>query len=84
MRVTPAPMFFTAAEMTTLAFALSGCGQDEARGARTGSFESIPQSRTFNFRWITPGEASASNLEATPDASQEYSGQPIRFKRNTP
>ena len=53
-------------------------------GARTGSFEGMPQSRALNVRWITPGETSASNLDATPDASQEYSGQPIRFKRSTP
>lgn len=53
-------------------------------GARNGSYEGMPQRRTFNVRWITPGEANASNLDAPPDASQEYSGQPIRFKRDTP
>jgi hypothetical protein len=84
MRVTPTPMFFAAAEMTTLAFALSGWGKDRERAARTGNFAGIFQSRTLNGRWIAPGETSASNLDATPDASQEYSGQPIRFKRNTP
>jgi alpha-D-xyloside xylohydrolase len=53
-------------------------------GVRNGAFEGMPQTRTFNVRWITPGETNASNLDAPPDASQKYSGQPIRFKRDTP
>ena len=52
-------------------------------GARSGSFEGMPSTRTINVRWITPGEANASNLDAPPDVTQEYSGQPIRFKRET-
>jgi alpha-D-xyloside xylohydrolase len=52
-------------------------------GARTGSYEGMPQTRTLNVRWITPGEANAANLDSPPDATSEYSGQPIRFKRET-
>jgi alpha-D-xyloside xylohydrolase len=48
-------------------------------GARNGSFAGLVAKRTFNVRWISPGEAEAANLDAAPDASQEYSGQPIRF-----
>ncbi|MEO8180373.1 MAG: TIM-barrel domain-containing protein [Deltaproteobacteria bacterium] len=48
-------------------------------GARSGSFPGLVARRTFNVRWISPGEAEAGNLDAAPDASQDYSGQPIRF-----
>jgi alpha-D-xyloside xylohydrolase len=52
-------------------------------GARSGNYEGMPQTRTFNVRWITPGEGNAANLDTAPDATSEYSGQPIRFKRES-
>jgi hypothetical protein len=52
-------------------------------GTRNGSYEGMPQTRTLNVRLITPGEANAANLDTAPDATLEYSGQPIRFKRET-
>ncbi|HVF17081.1 MAG TPA: TIM-barrel domain-containing protein, partial [Steroidobacteraceae bacterium] len=52
-------------------------------GARNGSYEGMPKTRTLNVRWITPGEANAANLDTASDATLEYSGQPIRFKRET-
>jgi alpha-D-xyloside xylohydrolase len=53
-------------------------------GARDGTFPAMPATRTFNVRWITPGERDAANLDAPPDASLEYSGQPILFTRARP
>jgi len=48
-------------------------------GARSGSFPGLVATRTFNVRWISPGEADAANLDAHPDASQVYSGHPLQF-----
>lgn len=66
------------------AFARTPLRYDDASGtltvgARVGSFPGMLATRTLNVRWISPGEAAAGNLDAMPDASQEYSGQPIRF-----
>ena len=52
-------------------------------GARDGTFPGMPEKRVFNVRWIAPGEVDAANLDAAADATLEYSGQPIRFKRET-
>ncbi|HEY5807831.1 MAG TPA: TIM-barrel domain-containing protein [Povalibacter sp.] len=49
-------------------------------GARAGSFPGMVATRTYNVRWITPGEVSASDLDAKPDATLEYSGEPVTFK----
>ncbi len=66
------------------AFARTPIQYDEASGtltigARTGSFPGLIAQRTFGVRWITPGEKDAGNLDVAPDASQVYSGQPLRF-----
>jgi alpha-D-xyloside xylohydrolase len=49
-------------------------------GARSGSFPGMISARTFNVRWIGPGEANAGDLDAAVDESLRYSGQPITFK----
>jgi hypothetical protein len=33
--------------------------------------------RTFDVRWITPGEKQAADFTASPDLSVQYSGQPL-------
>ena len=50
-------------------------------GARSGTYPGMAPTRTFNVRWIAPGETNAANLDAQTDATLEYAGQPIRFKR---
>jgi alpha-D-xyloside xylohydrolase len=52
-------------------------------GARSGTYPGMPEKRTFNVRWIAPGEADAANLDAPADVSLEYSGQLIRFTRES-
>jgi alpha-D-xyloside xylohydrolase len=48
-------------------------------GARSGDFPGMVTTRTFNVRWIAPGEAKAADLDTAPDASLTYSGQPVTF-----
>jgi alpha-D-xyloside xylohydrolase len=48
-------------------------------GARAGNFPSMVSTRTFNVRLISPGETNAADLDTKPDATQEYSGQPVTF-----
>ena len=52
-------------------------------GAPDGTYPGMPATRTFGVRWIAPGEADAANLDAPADATLEYSGKPIRFKRES-
>jgi alpha-D-xyloside xylohydrolase len=49
-------------------------------GRRDGKFPSMAQTRTYHVRWIEPGEANADDLDAAPDATVEYSGQPVTLK----
>ncbi len=68
------------------AFARIPLSYDDAKGTltigeRTGSFDGLVAKRTFNVRWIAPDEKEASNLDAPPDATLEYAGQPIVFQR---
>ena len=44
---------------------------------RTGSYPGMPATRTFNIRWITPGERDAADFDAAPDFSVQYNGQPL-------
>ena len=46
-------------------------------GVRTGSYPGMQATRTFNIRWITPGEQRAADFSAAADLSVEYSGQPL-------
>jgi alpha-D-xyloside xylohydrolase len=48
-------------------------------GERAGHFPGMSSKRTFNVRWISPGEARAADLDARPDQTLEYSGQPVTF-----
>jgi alpha-D-xyloside xylohydrolase len=55
---------------------------DEAKGVLTigrrgGSFPGMPAERTFNVRWIAPGAAKASDLDAAPDKQVRYSGEQV-------
>ncbi len=36
--------------------------------------------RTFRVRWISAAEANAADLDSQPDASLEYSGEPVTFR----
>jgi alpha-D-xyloside xylohydrolase len=49
-------------------------------GARAGAFPGMVATRTFNVRWIAPGESKAADLDTPPDESLPYSGQPVSFK----
>lgn len=49
-------------------------------GERTGNFPGMVSTRTFNVRWISPGEANAADLDTQPDEALAYSGQPVTFK----
>jgi alpha-D-xyloside xylohydrolase len=60
---------------------------DDARGelkigARNGQFPGMVANRTFNVRWIAPGDRRASDFDAKPDASVEYSGSEIVVRKN--
>jgi alpha-D-xyloside xylohydrolase len=46
-------------------------------GVRAGSYPGMPAMRTFNIRWITPGEKRAADFTAAADVSVQYSGQPL-------
>ena len=46
-------------------------------GDRAGSFPGMVEKRTFNVRWIEPGESNAGELDSPPDASVEYTGQSV-------
>jgi alpha-D-xyloside xylohydrolase len=48
-------------------------------GTRSGDFPGMVTTRTFNVRWIAPGEANAADLDTASDASLTYSGQPVTF-----
>jgi alpha-D-xyloside xylohydrolase len=50
-------------------------------GARDGTYPGMPQKRTFAMRWISPGEADAANFDTPADATLEYTGQAIRFRK---
>jgi alpha-D-xyloside xylohydrolase len=68
------------------AFARIPLAYDDAKGTltvgeRKGSFDGMVAKRTYNVRWIAPGEADAANFDTPPDATQEYAGQPIVFER---
>lgn len=52
-------------------------------GARAGAFPGMVATRTFNVRWIAPGESNAADLDTAPDESLTYSGQPVSFKIKT-
>ncbi len=52
-------------------------------GARDGTYPDMPATRTIGVRWIAPGERDAANLDAPADVVMEYSGKPIRFKRES-
>jgi alpha-D-xyloside xylohydrolase len=49
-------------------------------GARAGDFPGMVATRTFNVRWISPGEANAADFDAKPDEALVYSGQPVTFR----
>ena len=49
-------------------------------GARSGSFAGMPARRTFAVRWIAANEPRAADFDVAPDASIEYSGQPVTLK----
>ncbi len=62
---------------------------DDATGAlmigeRKGTFPGLIATRTFNVRWISPGMARASSLDAPADDTLEYSGQPVTFTYKAP
>jgi alpha-D-xyloside xylohydrolase len=46
-------------------------------GARTGSYPGMAERRTFNVRWIEPGEERSSDFGTPPDATVEYSGAAV-------
>jgi alpha-D-xyloside xylohydrolase len=50
-------------------------------GAREGEFEEMAKTRTFNVRWISGPTKDATNFTAKPDASVQYSGEPVVVKR---
>jgi alpha-D-xyloside xylohydrolase len=43
-------------------------------GARTGSFKGMIDKRTFNVRWIVPGDKHAADFAHAPDSTVEYTG----------
>jgi alpha-D-xyloside xylohydrolase len=49
-------------------------------GARSGEYPNMLAHRTFNVRWIS-GPTDATNFGAKPDATVEYSGQPLKVVR---
>lgn len=64
------------------AFARTPIQYDEAGktltiGARQGSFPGMAGSRTIRIKWVTPGRASALNLDGKADATVTYSGKPV-------
>jgi alpha-D-xyloside xylohydrolase len=52
-------------------------------GNRSGSFPGMVEKRTFNVRWIEPGEANAAELDTRSDATIEYSGQRLTVRPPT-
>jgi len=50
-------------------------------GARSGSFPGMVASRQLRLRWMTPGMASASTLDAPADATVDYSGAAVTVAR---
>lgn len=50
-------------------------------GARTGAFEGMAERRRINVRWISGATRDASNMDARPHASADYSGQPVTLTR---
>ena len=46
-------------------------------GARAGSFPGMPETRTFNVRWIKAGAKAPADLDAAADASVEYKGAEV-------
>ena len=44
-------------------------------GQRSGSFKGMPEKRTFKVRWIKAGAKPPADLDATADASVEYTGE---------
>jgi alpha-D-xyloside xylohydrolase len=48
-------------------------------GERAGHFPGMSPKRTFNVRWISPGETRAADLDVRPDRTLEYSGRPVTF-----
>ncbi|MGH8263927.1 MAG: TIM-barrel domain-containing protein, partial [Steroidobacteraceae bacterium] len=52
-------------------------------GARTGSFPGMANARQFRIRWMTAGKATASSLDASPDATVNYDGTAVTVKRHT-
>ena len=49
-------------------------------GARSGRFPGMVEKRTFNVRWIEPGETNASAFDSPIDASVEYAGQSVTLR----
>jgi alpha-D-xyloside xylohydrolase len=68
------------------AFARISVSYDDATntlaiGDRAGSYPGMAEKRTFNVRWIEPGENNAGDLNTAPDATIEYSGQSVTVKQ---
>ena len=52
-----------------------------AIGARAGTYDGMPATRTFHVRWITDGEGGADNFEAGADQTVTYAGRAIVVRR---
>jgi alpha-D-xyloside xylohydrolase len=46
-------------------------------GARSGSFNGMPEERTFKVRWIKPGAKAPADLDAAADTTVEYKGAEV-------
>lgn len=50
-------------------------------GARSGSWDGMSQTRTFHVRWISGPSAGADDFDAPPDATVDYTGEPVSIAR---
>lgn len=50
-------------------------------GARVGGFEEMARERRITVRWIDGPDPEAANLDAQPDATVTYVGEPLTLER---
>jgi alpha-D-xyloside xylohydrolase len=68
-------------EFSTIPFAYDDQRGELKIGNRSGRFPGLVEKRTFNVRWIAPGEARAADFDVRSDESVEYSGGEITVVR---
>ena len=56
------------------------CGGMCVTAYRSGSYQGMPEKRTFKVRWIRDGAKAPANLDAAADATVEYNGAEITVK----